>query len=239
MKEAHCPFLETTTVTFCKAFPMGKMIPVDRNSPHECACTSAAFRSCGIYSDRDHSPRQEKGESCRGFLQRPDYYLHPRHAWLALPEDGRSRARVGIDDLAQKLLGRVDRISVPANGTVVRENAICTILHSGPRSLRMVAPVDGVILGANPEVLADPSCVNRSPFEDGWILSLSPTGDGCKRLLHGAPARSWFEWEVEKLQRCLSPAVGATAADGGESVPDIGGTIDESRWAGIAAVFFG
>jgi glycine cleavage system H protein len=239
MKATHCPFLEMTTVTFCKAFPMGKMIPVDRNSPHKCACNSGGFHKCSIYSDRDHGARPGLSENYRGFMQRPDYYLHPRHVWASFSDDTRSRARVGVDDLAQKLLGKVDRISVPSDGSVVRENTVCMILHSGPRSLKMVAPVDGVVHGTNPKVLAAPSSVNRSPFEDGWILSLSTTGDGYKRLLHGEPARNWFEWEVEKLQRCLLPSVGATAADGGESLPDIGGAINDSQWANLTAVFFG
>ena len=239
MKEEQCPFLEVTTVSFCKGFPMGKMMPVDRNSPHKCACNSGAFRKCRIYSDRDHGARPGPCENYRGFQQRPDYFLHPRHAWVSFTDETRSRARVGIDDLAQKLLGKVDRISVPSDGSLVRENAVCMILHSGHRSLKMVAPLDGVVRGANPKVLADPSVVNRAPFGDGWILTLSASGDGYRRLLHGAPARSWFEWEVEKLQRCLLPSVGATAADGGESLPDIGGSIDDSQWGNLAAVFFG
>jgi glycine cleavage system H protein len=236
MKEGQCPFLEETTVTFCKAFPMRKMIPVDKNSSKG-VCNSTGFHKCGIYKDR--GARVSQCENYRGFLQRPDYYLHPRHAWVSFPEDTRAKAKVGIDDLAQKLLGKVDRVSLPSEGTVVRENTICMILHSGHRTLKMVAPLDGVIQGVNPKVLADPTFVNRSPFDEGWLLSMSTTGDGYKRLLHGGGARSWFEWEVEKLHRTFLPSIGATAADGGESLSDIGSRLNDSQWANLSALFFG
>jgi glycine cleavage system H protein len=237
MKEEQCPFLEETTVTFCKAFPMRKMIPVDKSSSLKGVCNSAGFHKCMIYKDRE--TRTSHGESHRGFLQRPDYYLHPRHGWVSFADETRSRAKVGIDDLAQKLLGKVDRISLPSEGTVVRENTVVVVLHSGSRSLKLAAPLDGVVQATNPKVAADPSLVNRSPFDEGWLLSLSVTGDGYKRLLHGGSARSWFEWEVERLHRSFLPSLGATAADGGESVADIGSRLDESQWVTLATLFFG
>lgn len=237
MKEGQCPFLEATTVTFCKAFPMRKMIPVDKNSPQKGMCNTSSFRKCMIYKDR--GVRVDECESIRGFQQRPDYWLHPRHVWVSPSEDNRSRVKVGIDDFAQKLIGKIDRISVPAEGSVVKENSICMILHSGARTVRMVAPIDGVIQSANPKVVSDPAAVNRSPYEDGWILGMTATGEGVKRLMHGGSARSWFEWEVEKLQRLLSPGPGATAADGGECLADLGSRLSESQWSSLTALFFG
>jgi len=52
---------------------------------------------------------------------------------------------VGIDDFAARLIGKVDRASVPAAGAPVKENSVCFLLHSGHRTVRMVAPADGVI----------------------------------------------------------------------------------------------
>jgi glycine cleavage system H lipoate-binding protein len=237
MKEGQCPFLEVTTVTFCKAFPMRKMIPVDKNSQQKGMCNGSGFRKCMIYKDR--GGRVEEVDSIRGFIRRPDFYLHPRHVWVSPSEESRTKVKVGIDDFAQKLIGRIDRISLPAEGTIVKENSICMILHSGERTVKMVAPIDGVVASANPGLATDPSIVNRSPYEEGWILGLTSTGEGIKRLLHGGAAKSWFEWEVEKLQRLLSPGVGATAADGGESLADIGSRLNETQWAALTAAFFG
>ena len=216
---------------------MRKMIPVDKNASQKGMCNGTGFRKCMIY--RDRGVRVEEVDSVRGFVRRPDFYLHPRHVWVSPGEEDRNRLRVGIDDLAQKLIGKIDRISLPAEGSIVKENGICMILHSGDRTARMVAPVDGVIEEANPRLASDPSLVNRAPYGDGWILGMTSTGEGIKRLLHGGAARSWFEWEVEKLQRLFSPGVGATAADGGESLSDIGTRLNETQWAGMAAMFFG
>jgi glycine cleavage system H lipoate-binding protein len=237
MKDGQCPFLEVTTVTFCKAFPMRKMIPVDKNSRQKGMCNGTGYHKCTIYKDR--GPRVDVADGTRGFVQRPDYHLHPRHLWVSVSEESRQRVKVGIDDFAQKLIGPIDRISLPAEGSIVKENNICMILHSGPRTVRMVSPVDGVVTAVNPRLAADPSTVNRSPYEDGWLIGLTATGEGIRRLLHGGAARSWFEWEVEKLQRYFSPGVGATAADGGESLADIGSRLSDTQWAGLSALFFG
>ncbi len=237
MKEGQCPFLEVTTVTFCKAFPLRKMIPVDKNSRQKGMCNGSGFHKCMIYKDR--GPRGEEFDSTRGFVQKPDYYQHPRHVWVSVPEDSRTRVKVGIDDFAQKLIGKIDRISLPAEGSIIKENSICMILHSGGRKVKMVAPIDGVVTATNPVIVSDPSSVNRSPYEDGWLLAVTATGEGIKRLLHGGAARSWFEWEVEKLQRFFSPGLGATAADGGESLADIGSRLSDAQWTGLTALFFG
>jgi hypothetical protein len=50
MKERKCPFLETKTVTFCKAFP-SKMIPVDRMSSSEGLCNTCNYEECALYSE--------------------------------------------------------------------------------------------------------------------------------------------------------------------------------------------
>jgi len=65
MKETRCPFLETKTVTFCKAFP-SKMIPVDRMSSSEGICNTCDFEECALYSEvGEHGKRQEDGERPR------------------------------------------------------------------------------------------------------------------------------------------------------------------------------
>jgi glycine cleavage system H lipoate-binding protein len=238
MKEGQCPFLEVTTVTFCKAFPMRKMIPVDKNSPQKGMCNGTGFRKCMTYKDRGGG-RVEECERIRGFSQKSDYYLHPRHVWVSLSDESRTKVKVGIDDFAQKLIGKIDRISLPAEGSVVKENSICMILHAGPRTVRMVSPLDGVVLSTNTRLTNDPSAVNRAPYEDCWILSMSSTGEGIKRLFHGGAARSWFEWEVERLQRLLSPGAVATAADGGECLADLGSRMNEAQWDELSALFFG
>lgn len=235
MKDRKCPFLETKTVTFCKAFPV-KMIPVDRMSSSKGMCNTTDFQECSLYNEVSHTA---KGlESVRGIQLKSDCYYHPKHLWVALcPEEG--EARVGIDDFASRLVGKVDRASLPGPDMPVKENSVCFLLHSGPRTVRMVAPANGIIKAVNPRVASDPSIINQDPYSDGWIFSMRMKGDAVNGLYHENVARKWLECEVERLQRVFVTDLGMTATDGGEALPDLSARLTEAQWSKIVSQFLG
>jgi glycine cleavage system H protein len=236
MKERKCPFLETKTVTFCKAFPV-KMIPVDSMSSSKGLCNSTNFQECSLYNEVSHI---DKGlETVRGFHLKADYYYHPKHLWVAPSPEDENEARVGIDDLAGRLIGKVDRASVPGENMPVKENSICFLLHSGQRTVRLVAPANGVIKAVNPKVAADPSIINEDPYSEGWIFSLRLKGNAVAGLYHKNVARKWLESEVERLQRAFVSDLGMTATDGGEALTDISGRLTEAQWEKVISQFLG
>jgi glycine cleavage system H protein len=236
MKEMKCPFLETKTVTFCKAFP-SKMIPVDRMSSSEGLCNTCNYEECSLYSEV--SGPVKGVDNVRGFHLHPDYYYHPKHLWVALSPGEEDEARVGIDDFSARLIGRVDRASVPAVGVAVKENSVCFLLHSGQRTVRLVSPANGVVKAVNPKVAAHPSILNDDPYSEGWIFSLRLRRDEVKGLYHENVARKWFGNEVERLQRVFSSDLGMTATDGGEALTDISGRLNDAQWGKIVSQFLG
>jgi glycine cleavage system H protein len=236
MKETRCPFLETKTVTFCKAYP-SKMIPVDRMSSSEGLCNTCHFEECSLYGEVTGAGKGM--ENVRGFHLQPGYYYHPKHLWVS-PYDGEeAEARVGIDDFSARLIGKVDRASVPAVGVAVKENTVCFLLHSGKRTVRLVSPANGVIKTVNPKVTADPSILNDDPYSEGWIFSMRLKGDAVKGLYHENVARKWFESEVERLQRVFSSDLGMMATDGGEALTDISSRLNDAQWGKIVSQFLG
>jgi glycine cleavage system H protein len=236
MKETRCPFLETKTVMFCKAFP-SKMIPVDMMSSSESLCNTCHYEECSLYSEVSGGVKGM--ENVRGFHLKSDYYYHPKHLWVA-PRDGEEgEARIGIDDFSARLIGRVDRASVPTVGAAVKENSVCFLLHSGQRTVRMVSPANGVIEAVNPKVSEDPSILNDDPYSEGWIFSMRLKGDAVKGLYHQNVARKWFESEVERLQRVFSSDLGMMATDGGEALTDISSRLNDAQWGKIVSQFLG
>jgi len=236
MKEKRCPFLETKTVTFCKAFP-SKMIPVDRMSSSEGLCNTCNYEECALYSEVSGAGKGM--ENVRGFRLKSDYYYHPKHLWVAPSSGEEGEARIGIDDFSAKLIGRIDRISAPAAGVPVKENSVCFLLHSGQRTVRMVSPANGVVKAVNPRVAADPSIINDDPYSEGWLFSIRPKGDAVSGLYHESVARKWFESEVERLQRVFSTDLGITATDGGEALTDISIRLNDAQWGKIVSQFLG
>ena len=236
MKETRCPFLETKTVTFCKAFP-SKMIPVDRMSSSESLCNTCHFEECSLYSEVSGTVKGM--ENVRGFHLHADYYYHPKHLWVAMPPGEEDDARIGIDDFSARLIGRIDRASMPAVGVAVKENSVCFLLHSGRRTVRLVSPANGVIKAVNPKVVENPSILNDDPYSDGWIFSMRLKGDAVKGLYHNNVARKWFESEVERLQRVFSSDLGMMATDGGEALTDFSSRLNDAQWGKIVSQFLG
>jgi glycine cleavage system H protein len=237
MREGKCPFLELKTVTFCKAFPV-KMIPVDKASSTKGLCGTARFEECSLY--KEISSPSARMESVRGIRLRTDCYYHPRHAWLSTSADEKeAEGTVGVDDFASRLAGRIDRLSVPSEGSPLREGHVCLLLHSGERTARIAAPADGVVKAVNPRVAKDPSLIAHDPYRDGWIFSMKLSGEGAKGLFYGSSAKKWLECEVDRLQRALASDLGLTATDGGEAISDISARLTEAQWSRVVGLFLG
>ncbi|HVI77418.1 MAG TPA: glycine cleavage system protein H, partial [Candidatus Acidoferrum sp.] len=78
-----------------------------------------------------------------GFQVRDNVRYHAGHTW-ALSES-RELVRVGMDDFASKLIGKIDSISLPQRGRWVRQGQkIWTIFRDG-KSVDMVSPIEGTI----------------------------------------------------------------------------------------------
>lgn len=236
MNERRCPFLETGTETPSKASPAAR-ISADRVPSETSPCHTAGFQECALY--RRARRAGKGGETVRGFRLEPDYYYHPKHVWIAPPPEDGNETRVGIDDFAARLIGRIARASVPGEGMPIRENAVCFLLHPGERTVRLVAPASGSVRAVNPRVAADPSLINRDPYGEGWIFSVRPEGHAAEGLYHGNVARRWLEAEVERLQWVFASDLGMTSTDGGEALADISDRLTDARWAAVIRQFLG
>ena len=91
MGEDKCPFLEMTTVTFCKAFPTKKMIPVDRATSEKGMCHTENYRLCSAF--REIEGHATSAENVRGFQLRSTIPSTP--ATCGLPPGTERRPRQG------------------------------------------------------------------------------------------------------------------------------------------------
>src|SRR5690349_24936573 len=120
------------------------------------------------------------------------------HEWVAV--DG-PVASVGITDYAQRALGDVVYVSVPAPGTRVTAGEPCGEVESTKSVSDIYSPVDGEVIQANPEIEDDPGLVNTDPSGAGWLLRIRLTGETEPTGLRTAeeyPART-------KAAECAAP----------------------------------
>lgn len=146
-------------------------------------------------------------------LWRPGVYYAPGHVWIAA-ERGRS-LRLGLDDLAQRLLPGPIRVSLPAPGTSVRRGDPVTTIGVDRQQATIPSPVSGTVVAVNKAVGRDPSLLHRDPYVRGWLVRIRPADRSYEEWPREEPARRWLMSEAVRLERMLEQELGYAAADGG------------------------
>jgi len=162
---------------------------------------------------------------------------HPGHSWAI--HQGHGRIRVGLDEFAASLLGRIERIETPQRGRWLRQGEKGWVVHTPQGTAPMVAPVEGEIVAVNDKLAQDPSLAARDPYGSGWLLEVySPDAEvSLRNLLSGSLARRWMEWAVAELRQALSPVAIATALDGGRLHPELGADLPQEQWRELTRRF--
>lgn len=164
--------------------------------------------------------------------------FHPGHTWVRA---GNGLATVGLDDFAQKLVGRLTAVELPQVGTaVVQGEPALRIRADGMEPVDLLSPIDGDVVTVNQRLLQHPAGANDDPYGDGWLFKLRPSrlASNARQLLAGPLARKWMEGVGEGLYRRLSPELGALAQDGGVPVHGIARELAPEAPDRLAREFF-
>ncbi|HUN87842.1 MAG TPA: glycine cleavage system protein H [Terriglobales bacterium] len=160
-----------------------------------------------------------------GFEIPKGFCFHPGHTWVY--DEGRQNARVGLDSFATHLMGKIDRVEVANLNRWVRQGQkVCTVTGSGS-TVEFMAPVEGVVVSINHEVLRDPSLLAKDPYKDGWVCVIkAPDVDiNKKNLLQAGMVSNWMQNSMKRLQAYAAP-LGAATADGGVPVEGLLAHVD-------------
>jgi glycine cleavage system H lipoate-binding protein len=173
-----------------------------------------------------------------GFQVPENVRYHPGHTW-ALNESP-EMVRVGLDDFASKLVGKIESIALPQRGRWIRQGQkIWTIFRDG-KSVDMVSPIEGTVSDINEAVIANPDLARKDPYGEGWLLTVQAPDSktNFRNLLGGALARWWTEESAMRLQKRMPMAIGALAQDGGVAVDDLTAHMPDQDWAVLTKEFF-
>ncbi len=183
----------------------------------------------------------EAATSYLGLKMPGDEMLFPRHTWARVELSG--KVAVGIDDLAQKMIGPVEHVDLPAVGTEVRQGDVLFRVRHGKRTLTARAPVSGTVTAVNERLAFEPRLVNEAPYGVGFAATVEPKylAASRKALKRGGQARVWLRSEIDRMMAALAPANTPVYAlqDGGHLVDNIHDSISDEAWATIRTDFFG
>ncbi len=173
-----------------------------------------------------------------GFEVPENLRFHPGHTW-ALSESP-SLVRVGIDDFASKLVGKVERLSLPQRGQWIRQGQKLLSVYRDGAKVDMLSPIEGSIADVNDALAQNPELARKDPYGEGWLVTVqSPDAKtNFRNLMSGALARWWTEEAATRLQRRVPAALGALAQDGGVAMDNLTVQMPEQNWTELTREFF-
>ncbi len=171
-----------------------------------------------------------------GLMWRRGYSYAPGHTWLDRRKAG--SVRVGLDDLAQRLLARTTAIKLPRRGEAIRRGETVVEILCGKHRTAISSPLTGTIVAVNDRLSRDPSLLNRDPYARGWLFAVDAAGAAQPGIIDGEKARDWFSGETHRLTHFFERELGLAAADGGELVAPAPALLGEDAWKRLVASFF-
>lgn len=126
----------------------------------------------------------------------PDNMLYTKdHEWAKIEGEN---AKLGITDFAQASLGDITFIDLPKVDSTLKQSDICATVESVKAASDVYAPLSGVVLKINDELVNRPELINKSPYESGWF-SVIKIADLAEKEKLMAPAQ--YKIYVEGLSK--------------------------------------
>ncbi|MBN2409254.1 MAG: glycine cleavage system protein GcvH [Candidatus Aminicenantes bacterium] len=98
-----------------------------------------------------------------------EFHFTKDHEWVKVEGD---EATVGITDFAQKQLGDVVYVELPAVGTTLDIHQTIGVVESVKAVSDIYSPVSGEVVAVNEGLNDSPEKLNQDPHGQGWIIRL-------------------------------------------------------------------
>lgn len=173
------------------------------------------------------------------------FFFSRGHMWVQLLFSG--KARIGLDDFVQKVIGHIDAIVTPSIGSEIeRGEPLITVRQNG-RSIVLTAPISGRVSEINPIIDRLPKFLQADPYSEGWFIAVEPRflTQEIPKLFIADNAAKWLKDEINRFrdfiqirstEKALS-AAGLTMLDGGLPVAGVLENADESIWQAFSNEF--
>jgi glycine cleavage system H protein len=98
-----------------------------------------------------------------------DLFYTESHEWVRIDGD---LATIGISDFAQHELGDIVFVELPEVGSKVSAGEPCGSIEAVKAVEDLNCPVSGKVEEKNSDLEDSPDMMNKSPYEDGWLIKV-------------------------------------------------------------------
>lgn len=189
-----------------------------------------------------HLPADE--DSATGEFAIPGgVFIGNSHTWVSLNQEG--IAKVGMDDFAKKLIGKVEVIDLPNLGMQVKAGQPLFTIRQGNRKVAFNSPVSGIVKSINTLLKENPDALDITPYERNWFCAIDTDNidNEIKELHIGKAAVSFYQKDIDHFKSIMKDIV-KTEKKGDEYVNEnqlyIGQLekLNDVNWEKIVSEFF-
>lgn len=196
------------------------------------ALLQVARKSVETESPNSFIPKPIKDED---MLIPSGVFLHPNHTWAHILQSG--KVKVGVDSFVTKIVGAIDRVSLPAIGAEVKKGEQIFSLNSKGRVLNFSSPINGKIVSINDELSKNPTLLNN-PYKNGWSVLIEPKNlsSDIQKLKISEEAVSFVKSELKRFKEFLIGVANGntlglqTLQDGGLPAENVLSLLDGENW---------
>ena len=104
-----------------------------------------------------------------------DLYYTETHEWIKVDGD---KAYFGITDYAQHELGDIVYVELPESGDDINTGEAFGSIEAVKAVEDLIAPISGEVLKINENLADNPELINKSAFEEGWLIQIKIADKG-------------------------------------------------------------
>jgi CheY-like chemotaxis protein len=144
--------------------------------------------------------KESSGAKTPEFLIPGGVFISEGHCWANIDDKG--MVKVGLDDFARKLIGKIDAIEFPNLGLSIRKGQRLFAVKQANRRVIFNSPVSGKVKEINKPLNNDLESIEFSPYENNWICQIDAEelDSEIPQLKIGKAAVTFFQEDIEHLQ---------------------------------------
>ncbi len=130
-------------------------------------------------------------------------FIADSHTWVSMNQEG--IAKVGIDDFAKKLIGKVESVDLPNLGMNVKAGQPLFTIKQGNRKVIFNSPISGVVKSINTILKENLEALDITPYERNWFCAIDADNidDEIKGLHIGKSAVAFYQKDIEHFKSVM------------------------------------
>ena len=149
------------------------------------------------------TPSTKESGSQHEFNVPAGIFISQNHTWVNVEMNG--TARIGIDDFARKIIGKIDKVEMPKLNTEIRKGDLLLSIKHGSHDIDLASPISGKITLLNTEHIEHPDWIASKPFELSWMCCIEPSNlsEELHSLKIGVDSINWYKAQIEKYNQIV------------------------------------